>query len=211
VLSARRFLGWAGQPNAPFPPHLADTKPAHPRPGQAQSSASIHIGSGIAGRQYRMAAAWGSGAQGVWGMSQSSSFERIFTSAPLNKTAALVTGKGVHFDDTAKLKRNPGHRHFEAPPVCVDPKDYPQAPEFQDLRGRKIGRMKVVGYLGTLGYSKWAKGAWLVRCVCGDYETRKAKTIKTSNDPNHSCDRCAYTNRLVNGYRGTAVKRGEAV
>jgi hypothetical protein len=60
---------------------------------------------------------------------------------------------------------------------------------------------------------------WVVRCVCGSYETRKARYIKACvawNNPGSSdpmCDACGYTGRLQRGYHNPkkAAAAAEAI
>lgn len=76
-------------------------------------------------------------------------------------------------------------RHWKtSPPLRRIPKDTP------DLTGIKFGQLTVVG-LYAVGTGKY--GLWIVRCACGDYETRKARSIKTQSakdDSTACCSQC---------------------
>lgn len=114
-------------------------------------------------------------------------FDRILTSTPLNKTAAVVArGKGVHW--TPELKG--GHAHYDAPKPVL-----PFPDPAKDLTGTTLGRLKVIGYVGTTPGSGGNSGPrWLVRCQCGRYEERRTKAIK---NPANWVDRCQECHALV--------------
>lgn len=124
---------------------------------------------------------------------------RIATSQPVNKTAARVMGGGVHFDDGRKIVDT--LRHFDAPPKCIDPENYPNDPSFQDMRGVRVGQVVVIGFLGRLGRTRNAKPQWLVRCDCGQFETRSAKFLRAGSEDYHACARCSYNYALKHGLR----------
>lgn len=113
--------------------------------------------------------------------------DRILSSAPVNKTAARVIGRGVHWEPDRKP--HPGFQHWKAPPPMVSPAKYPEDPGFVDLRGKRIGRLVVVGYLGKPNKSKSAR--WLLRCDCGDYEARSARAVK-AGEGDHMCIECHH-------------------
>lgn len=104
------------------------------------------------------------------------SFERIATSSPINRTAAIVTGaKGEQYVPII----NTGRKHYEAPPRTVTP-----PAGLESLIGSNIGRLVVVGWIGK---------RWLVRCQCGRYEERRSKSVRTPNIR----DRCGECERLI--------------
>lgn len=122
---------------------------------------------------------------------------RLAVSQPINKTAARVVSGGISFDDGKKILETRFHQ--DAPPRCIPPDEYPDSPSFQDLRGVRVSRVVVVGYLGKLASSRHAHPMWLVRCDCGQYEARKARFLKTGTTGFHACARCEYTHRLKYG------------
>lgn len=100
---------------------------------------------------------------------------------PINKTAAIVTGKGVEYQPNCQINCD----EYVGPPETVPVKELALNPSFVDLTGRKKGRFTVIGLM------KDKKGRWLVRCVCGTYTTRSAKSIKgADSNPNAHLDAC---------------------
>lgn len=108
--------------------------------------------------------------------------------SPVDKTAAIVVGKGVHYDPNMVHQ----FEHYINPPATLQftgPKD-------QDMAGRKYGFMSVVGYLGKRG-----RGAlWLVKCKCGMYEVRRSKSIKKAS-PRDKCQACHHLDHIKNHYK----------
>ena len=122
-------------------------------------------------------------------MIKTSNFERIVTSAPTNKSAALVTGKGIHWDPKKKLYA-PWDVSSDTP-LPIFP--LPKSPECNGIVGSRFGRFVVKGYGG-----KSAQGArWVVRCDCGTYEHRKIKGLRYGIEP--MCVQCDYQNQLKMG------------
>lgn len=73
------------------------------------------------------------------------------------------------------------------------------------MRGRRAGRLVVVGYWGPKrdrnGNCKGGgeNQVWVCRCSCGLFVTRTAKTIIAARDPDDKCDHCRqleYIQRL---------------
>lgn len=104
----------------------------------------------------------------------SASFDGLHREA-VNKTSAMVFASGTRYHNGVNVTC----AHWEAPPptrkipVC--------APK---LIGEKFGRFIVIGLHETIN------GAWVVRCTCGDYETRKAKSIRNPNNFGDRCTKC---------------------
>lgn len=115
-------------------------------------------------------------------------FDRLFTSVPVNRSAALaVSGGGERYEPAVKTDS----RYWDTPPPL------PPLPEnCQDLTGTTFGRLVVVGYYGS-GSGGGGKGSiWLVRCKCGAYETRRTKSIKKLGNGFHACHKCDYQKHL---------------
>lgn len=80
-------------------------------------------------------------------------------------------------------------RHFVEPP--------PPAREWKawmgiDLHGRTFDRLSVLGFHNF----KSTKGAaWLVRCTCGEYEIRNAKTLAIFHHTEQMCHVCKAVER----------------
>ncbi len=117
-------------------------------------------------------------------------WDRIVTSAPMDKQAAIVRdSKGEHFTPQLGRLAETKVRTIAPPPIRPNPKNA------EDLTGARIGRLTVIG--------RSASGpAWVVRCSCGWYEHRKARVLKSS-DPdhvtNHMCDECRYVEEIKTG------------
>lgn len=68
----------------------------------------------------------------------------------------------------------------------------------ENLNGRTVGRMTVVGYWGPKvapnGYFRGgaANQVWVCRCSCGIHVTRTAKTIKAARDSDDCCEYCRH-------------------
>ncbi len=119
---------------------------------------------------------------------------------PGDKVAARVAGRGEHFE----FQPASHHVHSDLPIAWRTP----TAAElicgnFQDLTGTAIGRLKVMGIASDIQTTNGQN--WVVRCVCGAYETRKAKFIKccaAGNNPGQEepmCDWCGKTRKLQRG------------
>lgn len=121
---------------------------------------------------------------------------------PSDKVAGRVSSGGEHFEWTPKLS---GKVHSAEPLAIRAPTVQQSAnPEFVDLKGLKIGRLSVLGMAAEI--ISRAGTNWVVRCVCGSYETRKAKYIKAclaGNNPGDGdpmCDWCNKTRKLQLGF-----------
>jgi len=96
---------------------------------------------------------------------------------PIDKTAALVTSKGIRY----KSPKNIQTAHSEIQPGTVEwtPKRLDA-----DQTGVRVGRLTVIGIsVSTLG-------RWVMRCSCGMYTLRKAKTIKNKANKYDCCETC---------------------
>ena len=60
----------------------------------------------------------------------------------------------------------------------------------ENLRGRRFGRMTVVGY------SAEKRGRWVVRCSCGVFTLRTAKAIRNAANSADACQRCRHADNL---------------
>lgn len=112
----------------------------------------------------------------------STKFERIATSVPQDATAARVTSRGFQYTPDKQLPRS----HRDTPPPMGPIPDL--APR---LIGVKFGRFTVIGWCATQG----SKGNWVVRCVCGAYETRTTRAVR--NPKNATVDCCAQCRHVI--------------
>ena len=111
--------------------------------------------------------------------------QRVATQLPINKTAALVTGKGTHFDPVIK-------------PSCyattdIRPRLRPVPKNTLDLTGVRFGRFVVVGLPADLN------DRWVVKCDCGNYEHRRAKAIRNLANNVDRCNVCRKTHYILKG------------
>lgn len=110
-------------------------------------------------------------------------YDFVYTSKPINAEAAKVLQKGEHYESKKKINQVSSEN-----PITTTP--FP-GPKSDDLTGRSIGRLTVIGYRG--GGSPTAKKCgclWVVRCACGRYETRRTKAIKNVKNDVDCCQYC---------------------
>jgi len=101
----------------------------------------------------------------------------------VNRSTAYIAAKGVHYEPNKRLGNQP---LWKTRPAL---KPVPQG--FDNLTGRKFGRFTVIGLIGGLSTPRFY---WVVRCACGNYETRRPKAIK---NPKNNLDRCADCRHLL--------------
>lgn len=117
---------------------------------------------------------------------------------PVNKTAVRVVSKGESYQPDCKIQ-NP---EFIGPPAVIPRHQLPSTPGFIDLTGRKKGRFTVLGLMAG------EKGKWVVRCVCGTYTTRSAKSIKSvETNPNAELDACRHCMHIAYRKREDIFRR----
>lgn len=115
--------------------------------------------------------------------------------APVDRVAARVISGGTHYDPKKKVLEE----EFIAPPPMVPKHRHPRDASFIDLTGRKKGRFTVIGLMERDGPARW-----VVRCACGTYTLRTAKSIKSADtNPNARMDACSQCKHLA------AMKREE--
>jgi hypothetical protein len=68
----------------------------------------------------------------------------------------------------------------------------------ENLTGKKFGRFVVMGLYQSepRGGSQGRKNIWLVRCACGDYESRTTKAVKNPSNKEDRCLECRHTLKL---------------
>ena len=114
--------------------------------------------------------------------------EDIGARKPVDRTAALVTGRGVHYEPN----KTPGSALSDMPFATI-----PLPAGVPDLAGRKFGRFTVVGFCGitrktTSGGWKSRTYHWSVRCSCGWYSIRSHKAIYNPRNTTDACERCRH-------------------
>lgn len=127
---------------------------------------------------------------------------------PSDKTAAVVGGKGVHYEFSALPTRAHSATPLSTRAASAQERSNPS---FSDLSGLQFGRMRVVGIAERTTNDGMN---WVVRCVCGNYETRKAKVIRkciADNEPDDDraiCSWCLNTRKLQRG-RGSKAEENK--
>jgi hypothetical protein len=106
---------------------------------------------------------------------------------PANRDAANLLGGGEHYRDGTNFGST---LHWETPPP-MRPVPLNGSVLAARIIGRKFGRLTVIGLHATVANS------WVVRCDCGDYETRKYKALRNPLNVDDKCRRCSrlYTIR----------------
>lgn len=124
---------------------------------------------------------------------KTAAWDRIISSTPLNTDAAKARDGGG-FSWSPEVSFAPGKVHTHAPPKM---RPVPLNRTCPNLTGLKVGKLTVVG-LAAKTTSDGA--AWVVRCVCGYYETRKARTLRRPDYATEAmCDECRYMRELRAG------------
>ncbi len=120
-------------------------------------------------------------------MSLTTDLDRVIASSPHDKTAALVTGPGIHWDP--ERPKNWPANSYDAPPPTHR---LPDA-RFRDYTGTSYHRVRVVGFLrmATSG------PLWLVRCDCGAWEDRSQRAVE-----GHAGGRCWRCDKLWRMQKG---------
>lgn len=98
--------------------------------------------------------------------------------APINRTASQVTRTGAHWD--YKIREDEVWSDLPLPTRAAS------GPFV--LTGRVFGRLTVVGLGVTPPGRRVKEGRWVVRCQCGSYSHRKAKSLREG--ASLMCSRC---------------------
>lgn len=118
-------------------------------------------------------------------------FDRIITSKPVNRAAAMAVSGGISWQP----EKVQGEHVFrsDAPPICQ-----PYVGTV-DLTGQRFGRFIVVGYAGKASGKKGGS-RWFVRCSCGYHERRKSKVLRDGGClASVMCDQCAHLEQVKAG------------
>ncbi len=106
---------------------------------------------------------------------------------PINRASARVASKGVHYDHRCQ-DRNTPHWHI-MPEVCdINPISGIRA-------GQRKGRLVVTGKYPQ-NVSKKRTARYVVRCDCGRFTIRCAKSIRNSKNKNDMCGECRQVENL---------------
>ncbi len=136
---------------------------------------------------------------------RTTNFDRLATSAPLNADAAIARD-GVSSDHW-EAKIGPTVNRWIAPPSMKAVGDLCPAGQqvAAELIGARFGRLRVLGIWD--GGSAKQNASWVVRCDCGYYESRKAKSLKTGVATCCSACRALDNLRALGSSKNTAASR----
>lgn len=116
--------------------------------------------------------------------------DRIVTRKPIDKTARLVTGDGIHYNP--QIRESTTLESDLPLPTRISNHNL-----LIDLTGTKAGWLTVIGLYVKRSRSGKGKALWVCRCNCGKYVLRKAKSIKNKNKSKPDmCLECAKVERL---------------
>ncbi|MFC0666767.1 hypothetical protein [Azotobacter chroococcum] len=101
---------------------------------------------------------------------------------PVNSTAARVMGRGEVYESRKKYSAI----CQDVPPAMRKPTSQELGSQsWADLSGFRFGRFTVIAQAAEV------KG-WVVRCSCGNYSTRSAKSIRNPNNSTDCCEECRH-------------------
>jgi len=114
----------------------------------------------------------------------------IIHRVPINKTAALVTGRGIDYVPDKKILT----RDSDDPIPC---KPYPTtASKSDNITGRVQGRLLVMGLAADQPGSSKSGADWVCRCKCGRYCCRKRRALLNPRNDIDSCEHCRHLTYL---------------
>lgn len=116
-------------------------------------------------------------------------FSFVYSSKPVNSTAAKVMSRGEHFEPDI-IPEN--HLYSDNPPIMIEF----NGPKEHNLIGEFFGYFKVVGYLK---HKKKIGGIWVIKCKCGKYGNRRASFLKKysiENKNDYQCDMCRFQEKI---------------
>lgn len=113
----------------------------------------------------------------------STDLDRIIASEPINRTAAQVMRRGVHWEKT--LDAHEVRSDIPLPTKPVYPGEF-------DLTGKVYGRLRVIG----LGIKQGKQAVWVCRCICGHYCHKKARILRQPDQSRLMCQRCDHVDQL---------------
>lgn len=107
---------------------------------------------------------------------------------PINTQAAMaISPQGT---DEIEVPQRLWRPHWPNPPKA---RRVPDDPNLRPCLGAQFGRMRITGLSYIRNKKKQLR--WIARCVCGTYELRSTKEVKTAKEDDCCC-RCAYTKEL---------------
>lgn len=119
--------------------------------------------------------------------------DKVFSSAPLDKTAGTVVSKGIHWTPS-EIHLPHGYVRKETP---LPTKRF-TGPQDQSLIGKRFGKLVVKGPAAEMKANNMGV-AWVVRCDCGAYEHRRTRSLKRTEHSRLHCSHCDYLHELKAG------------
>lgn len=114
---------------------------------------------------------------------RSRAIDDLHARTPIDKTAAMVVGRGFHYEPAKRVMNNDSDMPIATREIRKVERN---AQGFKDLTNTRYGRFVV------LGPSRDHSAAWVVRCTCGRYSTRTAKAIKNPANAQDRCEHCRH-------------------
>ena len=106
----------------------------------------------------------------------------IHNLTPINKIAALVTGKGFEYKSNKKVQTIESNNPLPIRPL--EPQELSNK-NITNCTGIRVGRLTVIGrYLAAKG--------WVCRCDCGAYCVRNQRAILNKNNTQERCEECRH-------------------
>lgn len=133
-------------------------------------------------------------------------YDRIITSVPLNSTTGRVVSKGEHYEPTIQLANHVHDKNFLA--YKAPPEDAIGSGGVDGLVGYKFGTLTVMG-LSIEHHTKGQPAKWVVRCICGNFEIRRARAIRNPENVNDRCQECHHVRRIKERYQKHGSKSFE--
>lgn len=128
----------------------------------------------------------------------SNQFDKLISSTPVNKAAARVLGRGVHWEPERELIRP--QDAWQEHPLPLMPMPI-QSTWPAHLAGTRVGRLRIVGYGGSIGGHGRGGGRWVVRCDCGMYGHQRSKVLQDPVFVPHAmCPKCNYLEQMKLGF-----------
>lgn len=127
-------------------------------------------------------------------------WDALTTSAPINKDAALARDGG---GEAPMAPANyPGARSHAPLPTRRVPHGT------TDRTGARFGRLVVIGLhlRSNDDRGRWSRDAWVVRCDCGTYETRRSETVDAAREDACCADCVKLTQMRQRGVSGSQFK-----
>ena len=130
----------------------------------------------------------------------STNWDALAASAPLDRKAATVAGRGDAAGDGET------ERMLAPPRIVAAPSD----PGFTDLTGQRAGRLTVLGYTDAASRQSSAGAPWACRCDCGDFTIARSKSIRACQRGDRfplMCARCHHRRAILEGRYHGATRR----